>query len=78
LGILLFLLTKEKYQNILLGKATKYLSEKLKTRVHIDHVKFSFFNHFDIHGVYVEDQQKDTLAYVGTLRLKTSELLSNY
>jgi hypothetical protein len=78
LGILLFLLTKEKYQNILLGKATKYLSEKLKTRVHIDHVKFGFFNHFDIQGVYVEDQQKDTLAYIGTLRLKTSELLSNY
>lgn len=78
LGILLFLSTKERFQNFLFSKATAYLSQKLKTRVHIDHVQFSFFNHFDIDGVYIEDQKKDTLAYIGTIRLKTSELLSNY
>lgn len=77
-GIALYLLTKEKYQNILVKKATTYLSDKLHTKVEIDHVNFSFFNHFNIKGVYIEDDKKDTLAYIGNLQLKTSELLSNY
>ena len=74
----LYLLTKEKYQNILVKKATTYLSDKLHTKVEIDHVNFSFFNKFNINGIYIEDDKKDTLAYIGNLQSKTSELLSNY
>ena len=74
----LYLLTKEKYQNMLVKKATAYLSEKLHTKVEINHVNFSFFNNFNLQGVYIEDDKKDTLAYIGNLQLKTSELLSNY
>jgi hypothetical protein len=74
----LYLLTKEKYQNILVKKATTYLSDKLHTKVEINHVNFSFFNKFNINGIYIQDDKKDTLAYIGNLQLKTSELLSNY
>ena len=76
--VALYLLTKEKYQNVLVKKATTYLSDKLHTKVEIDHVSFSFFNNFNLQGVYIEDDKKDTLAYIGNLQLKTSELLSNY
>ena len=76
--VALYLLTKEKYQNVLVKKATTYLSDKLHTKVEIDHVSFSFFNNFNLQGVYIEDDKKDTLAYIGNLQLKTSELLNNY
>jgi hypothetical protein len=76
--VAMYLLTKEKYQNVLVKKATTYLSDKLHTKVEIDHVSFSFFNNFNLQGVYIEDDKKDTLAYIGNLKLKTSELLSNY
>lgn len=73
-----WMLTKEKYQNMLAIKGARYLSEKLKTKVEVNHVSLGFFNRFNFEGVYIEDQKHDTLAYVGTLQLKTSELLSNY
>ncbi len=74
----LWMLTREKYQNLLAKRAAKYLSEKLHTKVSIDHVSLSFFNQFNFQGVYIEDNAHDTLAYVGSLQIKTSELLSNY
>lgn len=74
----LWMLSLEKIQNILAQKAASYLAGKLKTRVEIAHVRIAFFNAVDLQGLYIEDKEKDTLAYVGTLRLKTSDLLSNY
>ncbi len=74
----LWLLSREKYQNLLAKKGAKYLSEKLHTKVSIQHINLSFFNHFNFQGVYIEDHFHDTLAYVGNLQLRTSELLSNY
>ncbi|MBK9300359.1 MAG: translocation/assembly module TamB domain-containing protein [Bacteroidetes bacterium] len=76
--IALWMLTMEKYQNILIKKVSAYLTEKLQTKVEVAHVKFSFFNHFNIDGVYIEDNQHDTLAYIGTLQLKSTDLLSAY
>jgi hypothetical protein len=77
-GIGMYLLTKEKYQNILAQKATKYLSEKLHTKVAIDHVSISFFNKINLNGVYIEDDKKDTLAYIGTLSVNADDALRNY
>ncbi|GBL36083.1 hypothetical protein EMGBS15_16780 [Filimonas sp.] len=76
--LILWLLTKEKYQNILVRKGTQYLSEKLHTKVSVKHIRISFLNHFNLEGVYIEDNKRDTLAYIGNLQLKTSELFSNY
>ncbi|MEZ5047744.1 MAG: translocation/assembly module TamB domain-containing protein [Chitinophagaceae bacterium] len=78
LGIAMLMLKNDKYQNILLQKATTYLSEKLKTKVTVDHIHLSFFNTFTLEGVYVEDEKKDTLLYVRNLNVRTSELLRNY
>ncbi|MBK7763211.1 MAG: translocation/assembly module TamB domain-containing protein [Bacteroidetes bacterium] len=73
-----WLLSTEKYQNLIAGKGATYLSDKLKTRVAIQYVRFEFFNHVNLEGVYVEDQQKDTLAYVGKLQLNCTDLLLSY
>ncbi|HOZ52875.1 MAG TPA: translocation/assembly module TamB domain-containing protein, partial [Chitinophagaceae bacterium] len=78
LVIAFWLVSKEKYQNLLAQKGAQYLSEKLKTKVEINRVSFTFFNHFNLKGVYIEDNYKDTLAYIGNIQLRTSELLSNY
>lgn len=74
----MWLLTMEKYQNILVKRVAKYLSEKLHTKVEIAHVKFSFFNNFNVEGVYIEDNKRDTLAYIGHLQINSTDLLSAY
>lgn len=84
LGVLLLLfigiwmLSLENIQNLLARKGAAYLSEKLKTRVTIKHVRLAFFNGVDLQGVYVEDNLHDTLAYIGSISVKTTDLLSNY
>lgn len=76
IAVAFWMLSQEKYQNQLVHKATSYLSDKLKTPVDVKHVSLTLFNQFNIEGVYIADEKKDTLAYVGALQLKTSELLS--
>ncbi len=78
LGIGLYLLTKEKYQNILAKRATTYLSKELHTKVEIEHVSISFFNKVHFKGVYIEDDKKDTLAYIGVLGVNASDVWKNY
>ncbi|HMN32491.1 MAG TPA: translocation/assembly module TamB domain-containing protein, partial [Chitinophagaceae bacterium] len=75
--LFLWLLSTERFQNYLTHKTTQYLSEKLKTKVEIKHVRLKFFNHFDIEGVYLETLQNDTLAYLGLVELNTTQVLSN-
>lgn len=72
------MLNSEKYQNILVDKATDYLQDKLKTKVEIDRVRLEFFNTFAIKGVFVQDDNKDTLAYIGSLNVNTSDLFRSY
>lgn len=71
----IWLVSTEKVQNLLVQRAVNYLSEKLHTKVSVGHVKLTFFNSFDIEKVYLEDDKQDTLAYVGTLSLRATELL---
>ena len=63
-------------QKWLVQKSAAYLSEKLKTRVEVAEFELGLFNRLHLGGVYIEDQQKDTLAYVGRLSVRTNELLS--
>lgn len=76
--VFILLIRTEKFQNFLIKKATHILSQKLNTPVSVSHVYLGFFNHIDIEGVYIADEYKDTLAHIGTLQIRTSELLSNY
>ena len=47
-------------------KAIVYeLSDKLHSRVTIGSIRYKPFNDISIHDLYVEDQQKDTLLFVG-------------
>ena len=76
--IAIWLVSTEKVQNILVKRASKYLSEKMHTNVEVNHIRLAFFNEYHLEGVFVQDDRKDTLAYVGDLSIKTSNLLSNY
>ena len=55
-------------QNYIVHKAADFASRKLETRVSIDRVNIGLFNKVNVHGFYVEDYQRDTLLYVGSLR----------
>lgn len=60
-------------QNWIVKKVTASLSDKLHTRVKIDHVDFSLFNKMEIDGLLVEDQHKDTLLFAGTARVNITD-----
>lgn len=65
---LLLLLDMPAVQNFAAHKAAEFASQKLETRVSIDHLNIDFPNRVNVHGFYVEDYQRDTLLYVGYLR----------
>ena len=41
----------------------------MKTHISIHHVRFHFFDKMDLQGVFIEDQNKDTLMYAGTVKV---------
>ncbi|MBQ1980314.1 MAG: hypothetical protein II226_03400, partial [Alistipes sp.] len=61
-------------QNFLVGKATKYVSEKLETEVSIRRIKIGVLGSLRVDGFYVEDYQQDTLLYVDKLRVYLSRI----
>lgn len=50
-------------QNLIKDKAVTYLEEKIQTKVVIDDFEMGFPKKFILRGVYLENQQKDTLLY---------------
>ena len=60
-------------QTYLAQKATKILSEKLNTKVALQKVRIDLLNHVLIEGLYIEDQQKDTLAYIGKAQVRITD-----
>ncbi|WP_051224398.1 translocation/assembly module TamB domain-containing protein [Flavobacterium tegetincola] len=50
-------------QNFAKDKAVSYLEGKIKTKVVIDNFEMGFPKKFILEGVYLENQQKDTLLY---------------
>ena len=54
--------------------ASDYLSDILQTRVSVGFVSFAFFNDLVLKEVYIQDESLDTLAYIGYLRVNTSDL----
>lgn len=63
-------------QRWLTGKIASYLSEKLNTKVSLESMDISIFDHLILEKFYVEDQQKDTLLYIDYLgiNIKTIKL----
>lgn len=58
-------------QNAITGKAIAFLQEKIKTPVRLDYISISFPKKIVLEGLYLEDQQKDTLLYAGKLAVDT-------
>ena len=50
-------------QNFAKDKAVSYLEEKIKTKVVIDNFEMGFPKKFVLEGVYLENQEKDTLFF---------------
>lgn len=66
-------------QNLIKDEAVSYLEDKIKTKVVVDNLSISFPKKVVLEGVYLEDQQKDTLLYGKKLAVDISmfKLLSN-
>ncbi|PZP45199.1 MAG: hypothetical protein DI598_13655, partial [Pseudopedobacter saltans] len=71
--LVVLLLQTEFFQNFLISKVTKQLSEDLKTEIKIKHVSFSFFNKMNLEEMLVRDQKKDTLLYAGAFKLRITD-----
>jgi len=66
--LLVFFLIQTPYiQNIVRGKAEKYLSRKLNTRVRVGHLDITFFRSITLKDVYIEDRHRDTLLSAGLI-----------
>ena len=59
--------------------ALKKIQPIIDTRVSLDGVRIRLFNRVELNGLYVEDQQQDTLLYTGsiTTRILPFDLLRN-
>lgn len=60
-------------QNWLVKAVAHRLSKDLHTKVALQHVNFTLFNKMNLEGVYVEDQQKDTLLYAGKIMVNITD-----
>lgn len=65
--VLSLLLDIPAVQNFAVQKAVRMASKKLETTVSIDRVDIGLFSKIKVKGFYVEDYQRDTLLYVGSL-----------
>ncbi|MES2680920.1 MAG: translocation/assembly module TamB domain-containing protein [Bacteroidota bacterium] len=77
--ILLVVLQFQSVQTYLTGKATGYLSEKIKSKVTLRKITVAFPKMLALEELYVEGRQKDTLLYTGSLKVDIDlwALLSN-
>lgn len=73
IALILVLVNFSWFQTFLVRKATTYLSQKLNTKVEIKNLRIDLLNHILLEGLYIEDQQKDTLAYIGKAELRITD-----
>jgi len=73
LVLLVVLINLTPVQNFLADKATEMLSKRLKTTVSVKHVRIDFVNHLSLQGVYIADQNKDTLLYAGEVQVRITD-----
>ena len=68
LAVVAIAIQTEAVQNYLIHRTTTYLSEELNAEVDVEHVSIDFLNGMVLDGLYIEDQQGDTLLYGGQIR----------
>ena len=59
------LISLQPIQDAIIQKLTAELSKKTGTKVSIEKVSLKLFNSLSINGLYVEDNNRDTLVYAG-------------
>lgn len=62
------------FQTFLAQKASSWLSSELQTVVQIDRLDIAFFDHVYLDGLYVEDRDGDTLAFLDHVEVNISSL----
>ena len=68
------LLSMPSVQNRAVHWATNFASEKLGTKVSIDHITIGMLNRVKVRGFYVEDMDGDTLLYARTVMAQMGPL----
>lgn len=71
--LVLVLVNTTTVQNYLAKRGALILSEKLNTKVSIRNVRIDFLNHVLVEGLYIEDKQNDTLAYIGKVQVRITD-----
>jgi len=56
-------------QNIIVNKATSYVSDKTNTKVEIERLFITFAGNVHLEGLFMEDQKGDTLVYSKNLEI---------
>ncbi|MEO0334392.1 MAG: hypothetical protein AAF223_22415 [Bacteroidota bacterium] len=56
-------------QNFITGKIAGILEERIGTPVSMEGIDIDWLDAVEIHGLYLEDQQQDTLLFLGHLRI---------
>jgi hypothetical protein len=62
------------FQTWATGNITDYLNDEYNISVKIDAVDIDLIDRVGLNGVYIQDHKKDTLAYIGKLRVSIGEL----
>ncbi len=70
LFLVLSVLQSEAGQKKLRSELTRILSEELQTQVSVGHISWGIVDGVKIKDIYIEDQQGDTLFFVGDLRAR--------
>lgn len=74
LGIIGLSVRSSKVQTAVIALVTDQLQTALDADVHIDKVDIRLLSHLIISGVYLSDQQRDTLLYIDKLDIKFNPL----
>lgn len=56
------------FQNFIIHKAEKYLSDAFKTQISIGHINYDGWTYFSLDNIYWGDQKQDTLFFVKNLQ----------
>jgi hypothetical protein len=71
--LVVLLLNLTSVQNYITKEVAGRLSDQLKTTVSIRHVRLDFLNQLKVEGVYIADQQNDTLLYAGSINFRITD-----
>ena len=69
-----FVIRTSTVQSFITKFATEYLSEELGVKVQIDNLHIVFIDRVALDGVFIEDQEKDTLLHLNRLNLTLDKI----